>query len=94
MSNPAPEQTSAAQPAGTVYRVQLTKVTSLVVMTQWRTASYTGTLEQLEGIARGVLTHNLLLGWWGIPFGVIRTPMALATNAKSMRKLRDLAAGR
>jgi hypothetical protein len=37
-------------------------------------------------------THTLLLGWWGIPFGLIWTPMALARNAKVMRQVRDLAA--
>jgi hypothetical protein len=49
-------------------------------------------LDQLESIARGARTHTLLLGWWGIPFGLFWTPMALARNAKAMRQLRDLAA--
>jgi len=87
-----PEQAPAAQPTGTVYRVPLTKVNSFLVITQRRTATYRGTLDQLEDIARGVRTHNLLLGWWGIPAGLIWTPMALTRNAKAMRQLRDLAA--
>jgi hypothetical protein len=49
-------------------------------------------VDQLEDIARGARTHNLLLGWWGVPFGVIWTPMALTRNARAMRQLRDLAA--
>ena len=92
MSSPAPEQSAAARQRGIVYRVPLTKVISFVVITQRRTATYQGTLDQLEGIARGVRTHNLLLGWWGIPAGLIWTPMALARNAKAMRGLRELAA--
>jgi hypothetical protein len=92
MSNSAPEQAAAAQPTGTVYHVPLTKVTSFIIITQRRTAAYRGTLEQLEGIARGVRTHNLLLGWWGMPAGLIWTPMALARNAKAMRQLRNLTA--
>jgi hypothetical protein len=92
MSDSFPGQATAAQSTGAVYRVRLTKVSSFLVVTQWRMATYSGTMDQLEGIARGVRTHNLLMGWWGIPFGLIRTPMALAGNAKAMRQLRDLAA--
>ena len=36
---------------------------------------------------------SLVLGWWGIPFGLVWTPMALARNAKAMDKLRALASG-
>jgi hypothetical protein len=92
MTDPAPEQVAAPQPAGTVYRVPLTRVSSFVVITQRRTATYRGTLEQLEDIARGVRTHNLLAGWWGIQAGLIWTPMALTRNAKAMRQVRELAA--
>ncbi len=91
MSDISQEQTPAAPAAGGVYRVRLTKVSSFVVITNRRTATYTGTLEQLENIARGVRTHNLLLGWWGIPSGVIWTPAALSRNAKAMRQVRELA---
>ena len=91
MSDSFPSQAPATESAATTYRVRLTKVSSFVVVTQRRTASYSGTLDQLEGIARGARTQNLLLGWWGIPFGLIWTPMALARNAKAMRQLRDLA---
>lgn len=75
-----------------MYRVRLTKVSSFILMTQQRHTVYTGTLEQLEAAARSARTHNLLLGWWGIPFGLIWTPMALARNAKGMRQVRELAA--
>jgi hypothetical protein len=92
MSSSTPEQATAAQPAGAVHQVPLTKVSSFLIITLRRTAAYRGTLDQLEGIARGVRTHNLLLGWWGIPAGLIWTPMALARNAKAMRQLRDVAA--
>jgi hypothetical protein len=73
------------------YRVSLTRVTSVIFLTHRRRAVYTGTLEQLEHTARSVLAHNLLLGWWGIPFGLIWTPMALASNAKAVSQLRALA---
>jgi hypothetical protein len=93
MSDSFPDRAPAAGSEGAVYRVRLTKVSSFLVITQRRTATYNGTLDQLEGIARGARTHTLLLGWWGIPFGLIWTPMALARNAKAMRQLRGLATG-
>ncbi len=85
-------QSAGAESAGAEYRVRLTKVSSFLVITQRRTATYSGTLDQLEGFARSARTQTLLLGWWGFPFGLIWTPMALARNAKAMRQLRDLAA--
>ena len=91
MTDSFPGQAQAARSAATVYRVRLTKVTSFLVLTQRRAATYSGTLDQLEDIARGARAHTLLLGWWGVPFGLIWTPMALARNAKAMRQLRDLA---
>ncbi len=74
------------------YRVSFTKVTSMLIFTQQRRTSYTGTLQQLEASAKSAMIHNLLLGWWGIPFGLIWTPMALARNAKALRQVRALAA--
>jgi hypothetical protein len=68
----------------------LTKVTSFVLLTQQRRTVYSGTLERLERAYRDTLTHNLLLGWWGIPFGLIWTPLALSRNAKAMRQFRNL----
>lgn len=88
----APYPGQAPDPAGAVYRVRLTKVSSFVVTTQRRAVTHTGTLDQLEGIARSTLTHNLLLGWWGVPFGLVWTPTALIQNASAMRKLREAAA--
>jgi hypothetical protein len=81
-----------AQPGQQIYRVSLTKVTSYVVITYRRTAVYTGTLEQLQARARSALIYNLLCGWWGIPAGLIWTPIALVRNSRNMSKLRALAA--
>jgi hypothetical protein len=72
------------------YRLSLTKVTSYVLLTQQRRTVYTGTVEQLERAYRDTLSHNLILGWWGIPFGLIWTPLALSRNAKAMRQFRNL----
>jgi hypothetical protein len=102
MASSTPEQPSATQlpnyprgprPADGQYRIQLTKVTSFIFLTQWRTTTCTGSLEQLEAAAHSALVHNLLLGWWGIT-GLIRTPMALAENASAIRRVRDLVSGK
>jgi hypothetical protein len=75
------------------FRVSLTKVTSFVIMSQQRRAVYSGTLEELQQQARSVMIHNLTLGWWGIPAGLIWTPIALVKNANNMKKIRALASG-
>jgi hypothetical protein len=40
-----------------------------------------------------VLVHNLCLGWWGFPFGLIWTPVALVQNARARSKLSGLITG-
>jgi hypothetical protein len=73
------------------YQIRLTTVTSIIVMTRRSTQTVTGTLTELEARYRKVAAHNLALGWWGIPFGIVWTPMALVQNARALRKLRQLA---
>jgi hypothetical protein len=90
--NPPPEPPASPENAAKAYRVRLTKVSSFILLTQQRHATYTGTLEQLESAARSVRTHNLLLGWWGLPFGLIWTARALSRNAKAIEQARSLAA--
>lgn len=92
MSNMNQEQVQNAPQASGVYKVRLTKVSSFVVLTNRRTVTHSGTLEQLEGVAHDVRNHNLLLGWWGVPAGVAWTAVALSRNAKAMRQVRELAA--
>jgi len=93
LGSPSQESPVSPQDATGRYRVRLTRVSSFIIMTQRRSTVYTGTLQQLENSARSVRTHNLTLGWWGVPFGLVWTPMALARNAKAMDKLRALAFG-
>ncbi|MGA2470987.1 MAG: hypothetical protein ABSG64_09885 [Solirubrobacteraceae bacterium] len=66
-------------------------MTGMVVLAQRRTRTYTGSLADLERTYARVLTHNLLLGWWGIPFAIIWTPIALVGNRKALTALRELA---
>jgi hypothetical protein len=66
-------------------------VTSFVLMTQRRTVIHTGTFEQLQALYNKARTHNLLAGWWGIPFGLIWTPIVLSRNARAFKQLCQLA---
>ena len=78
---------------GATYRVSFTKVTSMIIFSFQRRTVHVGTLAELEAKARSAMIHNLLLGWWGFPFGLIWTPMALARNAKGLKQVKALAAG-
>ena len=84
-------QQSPVQSGQPRYQIRLYKVTSMLVLTQRRSAVYTGTYEQLEKLYKSVLLHNLLLGWWGFPFGLIWTPVSLSSNSGAWRKIRQMA---
>lgn len=84
---------NGAPGAGARYRLQISKVTSVVFFTRRVTLNLTGTLSELEAAYRKVLRHNLLAGWWGFPFGVVWTPMVLVRNRKALAKLHELATG-
>jgi hypothetical protein len=90
-----PSQGSADPSAGPLYRVRLTKVTSIFISTRLEEAVHVGTLQELKSLARSMQAHNLLRGWWGVPMGLVLTPVALWTNSRAMRKLRaDATQGR
>src|SRR4051794_31929457 len=76
-----------------LFRITLTRVTSFVVMTQQRRVVHTGTVEELEAAYKSAQLHCATVGWWGIPFGLVWTTMALFRNAKNMKAIRALAAG-
>ncbi len=76
------------------FTLRISKVTSMIIFTRKATVTFTGTYRDLETSYRNVLVYNLLLGWWGIPFGVIWTPIVLAQNRAAFKKLRELAAGK
>jgi len=76
------------------YRLVLTEVTSVLLVTYRRSRVFGGTLDELEAAYRRVRRHNLLLGWWGVPFGLIWTPLNLWRNRRRREALRDLTGGR
>jgi hypothetical protein len=64
----------------------------MLILTRRSARVYEGTLAELERTYRGLLVHNLLLGWWGLPFGLIWTPIWLTRNRAARRALRASAA--
>ena len=55
-------------------------VWSAVVMTQWKSSRHLccrGCARVHQGIAAGM---SALVGWWGIPYGLVMTPIQLARN--------------
>ncbi len=82
----------AYPPPPAVYSLRLVEIRSYLIVSQRLLRTKSGSLDDLAAFARGILVRNLLLGWWGFPFGLVWTPMALASNAKALRKLRALGA--
>jgi len=76
---------------GRAFRLALLEVTSYLIVTQRKTRVYTGSYDQLMEQYRKVMTHNLVAGWWGIPFGLVWTPLALRKNAQARKKLEEIA---
>jgi hypothetical protein len=86
---PAPMGEAVAQPGR--YQLTLGTVTSWLLLTQRKAKVYDGTLDELESTYRSTLRHNLALGWWGLPFGLIWTPIWLSRNRAARKRLRALA---
>ena len=88
----APPLPGDLAPPPCVYTLRLVRVTSFLVITQRRVAAKSGSAEQLKEFYRTTLIQNAVLGWWGFPFGVIWTPIAMLNNRKALKKLNTLAA--
>ena len=79
-------------PPAEAFELSITQVTSYLIFTTRKTLTMVGSFEELQAFYRKVMTHNLLFGWWGFPFGVVWTLMALFRNRPGMSQLRQLAA--
>ena len=87
-----PNDRVSPPPPAPIFELTITQVTSYLIFTSRKTLTTVGSLEELGPFYRKVLTHNLLAGWWGFPFGIVWTIMNLASNRKAMAHLRELAA--
>jgi hypothetical protein len=75
------------------YRLVLTEVTSMLVVTHRRSRVFGGSPEELDAAYRRVRRHNLLVGWWGFPFGIAWTATNLWRNRRRHAALRRLTTG-
>lgn len=65
------------------------KVASFLIMSSWSSTprvscNSCGTRAQL-----GALVYSLILGWWGIPWGLIMTPVQVVKNIAAMLRSED-----
>jgi hypothetical protein len=74
------------------YRLLLTEVTGVIVVTRRRSSVFGGSPQELEEAYRRVRRHNLRRGWWGLPLGPVWTPMDLWRNRRRHAALRRLVA--
>jgi len=61
------------------------QVMSFVFFTQWSKTLKVGCPDCLDKANNNALIKSVLIGWWGIPWGFIRTPIAIGQNFKSKR---------
>ena len=58
------------------------EVMSFILFTQWNKKLKVGCPDCLDKANESALTKTALLGWWGIPWGFIRTIQAIGQNIK------------
>ena len=61
------------------------EVMSFVLFTTYNKKIKVGCPHCLDKANNNALTKTAILGWWGLPWGVIRTPQAISINIKSKR---------
>lgn len=61
------------------------EVMSFIFITQYKKRIKIGCPDCLDKANNNALTKTALLGWWGIPWGIIRTVQYISLNLKSKR---------
>jgi hypothetical protein len=78
-AQPCPICRSTAQPLNATLT---SKVMSFLVLTTWKKQFAIACPACLDKLNRDASTTSALLGWWGFPWGIIRTIQALISNGK------------
>lgn len=60
------------------------RVHSFLIMTQWHTKAHIACRPCGRKLQAGGLVYSLLLGWWGMPWGLLVTPMQIFRNVGGM----------
>ncbi len=66
--------------------VELAQVTSFLVLTTWRKFDQPLCRPCIARQGRKRMLISALLGWWGVPWGIIRTPWALWVNQRALSR--------
>jgi hypothetical protein len=61
-------------------------VMSFLVMTNYRKEFKIGCPDCLDKLNKNATIKSALMGWWGFPWGLIRTPKALMFNSKMKKE--------
>ena len=61
------------------------EVVSFIIMTQYKKKIKVGCPGCLDKANKAALTKTATLGWWGIPWGIIRTIQCISLNIKSKK---------
>jgi hypothetical protein len=61
------------------------EVMSFIVITQYKRKMHVGCPDCLDTLNNAALGKTMLLGWWGIPWGIVRSIQAIGVNLKSKR---------
>jgi hypothetical protein len=67
----------------------VSKVSSYVIFTQDRRTVVVACPSCIRKAQKGALTHSLLFGWWGIPWGIVRTVRSILVNTKHKGYIRE-----
>jgi hypothetical protein len=84
-SLPCPHCGSANSPLNATL---VSEVMSFIFLTHLRRQVVIGCPACLDKAIQRAQVRTLLLGWWGIPFGIFRTVGAVAGNIKHKQQLR------
>jgi hypothetical protein len=82
---PCPVTGNTSQPLNATMTAQ---VMSFIFFTSYKKSIIVASPQVLDRANNKALVRTLLLGWWGIPWGIIRTIEAIVINIRSKRSLR------
>jgi predicted nucleic-acid-binding Zn-ribbon protein len=61
------------------------EVMSFIIITQYKKKIHIGCPDCLDKLNNAALNKTLALGWWGFPWGIVRSIQAVIANIKSKR---------
>jgi hypothetical protein len=76
---PCPICHSAAEPLNATVT---SKVSSFIILTTWKKELAIACPKCLDKLSESATSHSIIVGWWGIPWGIIRTIKAISSNRK------------